>query len=185
MSEITFGGLATGLDTAAIITQLMTLERRPIFRLEDKQQAYESQASKWRSVKSRLSSLTDKVSALGERKDVLSTTVSSSDEKVFTATSLGGAPLGATEVNVTSLAQAERTYSDAFSASDTAGLFGTGTLSITVGSDAAVDVTIDGTDTLQSVVDKINASDADVSAGVLFDGTNYRPRSRCRSPAAG
>ena len=77
---------------------------------------------------------------------------------------------------MTSLAQAERTYSDAFSASDGAGLFGTGTLSITVGSEAAVDVTIDGTDTLQSVADKINTSGANVSAGVLFDGTNYRLR---------
>lgn len=174
--DITFGGLATGLDTSAIISQLMTLERRPIFRLEDKQQAYNSQASKWRSVKSRLSALSDKVGALDGRDDVLSTTVSSSDEKVFTATSFGNAPLGPTEVHVTSLAQAERTYSNAFSASDGAGLFGTGTLSITVGSEAAVDVTIDGTDTLQSVADKINTSGANVSAGVLFDGTNYRLR---------
>lgn len=174
--EITFGGLATGLDTSAIINQLMSLERQPIYRLEDKQKTYETQASRWRGVQSKLNALTDKMGALGERDDVLSNTVSSSDEKVFTATSLGGAPLGPTEVHVTSLAAAQRTYSDAFGAADTAGLFGSGTLTITAGSDDPVDVTIEATDTLESVVDKINASGADVSAGILFDGTNYRLR---------
>ena len=33
--SITFGGLATGLDTNAIVDQLMAIERQPITRLEE------------------------------------------------------------------------------------------------------------------------------------------------------
>ena len=32
--SITFGGLATGLDTNSIVKELMTLERQPINRLQ-------------------------------------------------------------------------------------------------------------------------------------------------------
>jgi len=37
--SITFSGLATGLDTDKIITQLMEIERMPIDRLEAKKKA--------------------------------------------------------------------------------------------------------------------------------------------------
>ena len=39
MAEITFGGLATGLPTDDIVTQLMDVERMPIDRLETKKEA--------------------------------------------------------------------------------------------------------------------------------------------------
>ncbi len=174
--DIVFGGLATGLDTGAIIQQLMGLERRPISALQTKQRTYNTQASKLRSLKTKLTTLKEKADALGGRGDVLTTKVSSSDEKVFTATSFGGAPLGPTSLHVTSLAMAEKTYSNTFAAKDVEGAAGTGTLSIQVGTDASVDVTIEATDTLETIVSKINSSDADVSAGMVFDGTDYRIR---------
>ena len=37
-----------------------------------------------------------------------------------------------------------------------------------------MDITVDGTDTLDSVAAKINSSGARVNAAVIFDGTNYR-----------
>lgn len=173
---ITFSGLATGIDSAGIISQLMSYERRPISRLQSKQKAYDSQASKLKSLSTKLKALQDAAKDLGDRDDVLTAKVSSSDEDVFTARSVGGAPVGPTSLHVTSLATNEKTYSDAFSAKDQTGLFGTGTLSIQVGAATAVDVTIAADDTLDSVVGKINASGAGVSAGVVFDGTNYRLR---------
>jgi flagellar hook-associated protein 2 len=51
---------------------------------------------------------------------------------------------------------------------------GTGTLTIQVGTNTAVNVTIDGTNnTLAGIAQAINDADADVTAGVINDGTNY------------
>ncbi|HBQ14986.1 MAG: hypothetical protein EVA89_11105 [Sandaracinaceae bacterium] len=176
MPAITFSGLSTGLDTAGIISQLMQLERMPVDRLETKKKNYDSQASKFRSLETKLKSLQDAAKKLGKPEDVLTTKVSTSDEKVFTATSSGGAAVGPTDIHVTSLAKVEKTYSNTFADKTATGAFGTGTLTLQVGSGDPVDITVDGTDTLESVVGKINGSGADVTAGLMFDGTNYRLR---------
>ncbi len=177
LAPITFSGLATGLDSAGIIDQLLQLERIPVQRLQDRQQVYSTQASKYRTLETKLKKLQDAAGNLGNRDDVLTTKVASSDTSVFTATAASGSPaVGSTSVQVTSLATAEKTYSDAFAAKDTAGLFGTGTLNLQVGTDTAVDITVDATDTLESVASKINASGADLTAGLIFDGTSYRLR---------
>ncbi|MGE0791464.1 MAG: flagellar filament capping protein FliD [Sandaracinaceae bacterium] len=173
---ITFNGLATGLDTASIISQLMQIERQPITRLEDKKATNNTKVSKLRSLQTKLTALSKAAEKLGDRPTVLGTKVSSSSESVFTAKALGGAPVGPSSVHVTRLAKAEKTYSDAFTAKDQTGLFGSGTLTIAVGSEDPVDITVEATDTLESIATKINSSGASVTAGVLFDGTTYRLR---------
>lgn len=177
-SGISFSGLATGIDSASIISQLMQLERQPINRLQDKQRIYDSQASKLRSFESKLKALQDAAEKLGEADGIRPMQVSSADESVVKATVTSGAVVGPTEINVTSLAASEKTFSNGVSDS-TAALLSSGqssTLSITVGSDTTVDISIDDTDTLETVVGKINDSDADVTAGIVFDGTDYRIR---------
>lgn len=176
VGNITFSGLASGIDSASIIDQLISLERQPIRRLEQQQRTYDGQASKLRSMISKLESLRDAASGLEDRDDVLTSQATSSDEAVFRASVTGAPATGASSVHVTTLATAERTYSNTFAAKDQTGLFGTGTLSIQVGGDAAVDVTVDGSDTLESVVGKINGAGAAVSAGLVFDGTDWRIR---------
>jgi len=176
MPSITFSGLSTGLDTGGIISQLMQLERVPVTRLQDKKKAYDSQANKFRSLETKLKALQDAAAKLEDPEDVLTTKVRSSDEDVFTATSSGGAAVGPTSVHVTSLATVEKTYSNPFADQTATGAFGTGTLTLQVGSGDPVDITIDADDTLESVVGKINGSGADVTAGLMFDGTNYRLR---------
>jgi len=48
---------------------------------------------------------------------------------------------------------------------------GSGTISITVGTDTAVEVNVAATDTLQDIANNINESDANVTASVVDDGT--------------
>jgi len=176
LPSITFSGLATGIDSASIIDQLIAAERQPIVRLQQRQQVFDTQANKLRSLQSKLEALQSAATELGERDDVLASQVSSSDEGVFTASIHGAAALGPTSIHVDRLASAQKTYSDAIGAADTSGLFGTGTLTLAVGDDDPIDVTIEATDTLESVASKINSSGADVTAGVVFDGTDYRLR---------
>ncbi len=131
-------------------------------------------SSRLGTIKTRLESLQTAGEGMDSLDEILGAVVRSSDETRVTATATGDAPLGTYQLEVTQLAAAERTYSDTFAASDSSGLFGTGTFSIQVGADAAVDITVDGTDNLNSVASKINSSGANVKAAVIFDGSNYR-----------
>jgi len=172
--DVFFSGLATGLDTTALIDNLVAVERLPIRRLETQRRGIQTQRSRFEQIQAQLEDLRSAAGALGSRDDVLSSKVTSSNEDAVEVGSLGASTLGSFAVDVQQLARAERTYSNAFSSRETAGLFGTGSITIQVGSEDAVTIDVDGTDTLESVVSKINESGASVSAGILFDGTDYR-----------
>ncbi|MGF1468330.1 MAG: flagellar filament capping protein FliD [Sandaracinaceae bacterium] len=176
MASITFSGLATGLDTTALIESLLQVERVPIQRLEDQKAALSSQSSKLGSLRTRLKSLESAMEDLTDREDLLAARVSTSDETVARATVSGEPTLGGIDLEVTALAQATRIYSDGVAAPDQAGLLGAGTITIQVGADAPVDVVVDAADTLETLAGKIDDSGAGVSAAVIFDGTSYRLR---------
>lgn len=179
MSNITFSGLASGLDTNSLIAGLVNAERAPITRLQAKQSLIDSKSRKLTTLKTRLDDLRTAALALDSRSEAMPTKAKSADESVLVATGSGGASLGRFDVRVERLASAPKVYSNGFSARDATGLFGTGTLSLAVGSSTA-NLTIDGTDTLDSVVSKVNNAGLGLTAGVLFDGTQYRLRSRAR-----
>ena len=52
--SISFGGLATGLDTNAIVSELMSLERRPITRLEGEKNYLNSRLKAFQDFDSKL-----------------------------------------------------------------------------------------------------------------------------------
>jgi flagellar hook-associated protein 2 len=170
----TFSGLASGIDSAALIKAMVAQRQVPMTRLTAQQTANNSQSKKLTDIKSKLTALQTATKALDSRTETLTNKVSSSDEKVMKVEAQGGASMGSFKVKVTSLARAERTYSDGFSSSNTAGIIGRGTLGITVGGKPAVDISVTAEDTLESLVKKINASGADVTAGVIKEGANYR-----------
>jgi flagellar hook-associated protein 2 len=170
----TFSGLASGIDSAALIKSMMTIANQPVTRLQAKQSVNSSMSKKFTDIKAKMVALQTAAKALDTRNEAMVNKASSSDDKILAVTAAGGASLGAFDIEVTSVAKAERTYSDPLGASNQAGLFGTGTLSIQVGSGSAVDVTIDTQDTLSSVASKINTANAGVTAGIVYDGSQYR-----------
>ncbi len=157
-----------------MIRQLVQLERLPIGRIQDRQQDLKTQQAKFNDLKNLLNTVRDKAKALDELGEIMTTKVASADETVVKATATGDAALGRYAINITSLATAERTYSDPFASKVATGLFGTGTISIQVGTDDAVEIEVEADDTLETVAAKINSSDAEVTAGVIFTGTQYR-----------
>jgi flagellar hook-associated protein 2 len=169
-SPVTFSGLASGIDSAALIDALVKSASTPITGLQADQKANTSQSSKISDIKTKLTALQTAAQALDSKSETLGNKSSSSDEKALTVTAAGGASMGTFKVQVTSLASAERTYSDKVSASDKTGLFGTGTLTMQVGTGEPVSMIVSETDTLASVAKKINASGAQVTAGVFSDG---------------
>ena len=61
---ITFGGLASGLDTQAIISALVAVEERPIFQMEKTKKSLDEQKSLFGNLNYLLDKLTDAARSL-------------------------------------------------------------------------------------------------------------------------
>lgn len=166
--SITFGGLATGIDTASLIDGLVNAEKAGAA-------PYTKQQTNLSAQKTIVGNLSTALGALGSLADdwnVGSTelsprTATASDSHVTVAVSSAAAAV-THAVRVEQTATSQVTTSNTF-ASDTAGIAGAGTL--TLGS-ATVNYT--SGDSLSAIAAKINNAKAGVSASVLNDGTTYR-----------
>lgn len=166
--NISFGGLATGLDTNAIISALLAVEQVPIDMMIQNKGVYQSKISAFDTFKSHLDALQSAADDLKEDTDFKVFSVTSNMEDVVTGTASKYAIAGNYTIDVTSLATYDQWASDGLSSSDVS--VGSGTLSITVAG-VQTDITIDpGEDTLTEVATAINASDAEVTASVINTG---------------
>ncbi len=180
----TFSGLASGIDTAALIKASVQVAQGPINRLQAQKAAYNVQSKKLTDIKTKLTTLQTAAKALDTRTDALLNKAVTSDDKVLKVKAAGGSSLGNFELTVTSVAKPGRNYTDPVAAADQASLFGTGVLSIQIGSGTPVDITVDINDTLESVVGKINGAEAGVTAGLTASGAGYRIQVSGNAPGA-
>lgn len=172
MSTIQITGLASGLDVNTIIDSLVKAESVPITQLTTKKTNVEAASSTLTAIETKLSTLRTAASALADPVQFSSYSTKSSDTAIVATVSGSPAP-GSFDVSVSQIASEQRTYSDK-QGSSTADLNLSGTLSIQVGAKAAVDVTVDATDSLTEIAAKINQTGERLSASVIFDGTDYR-----------
>jgi flagellar hook-associated protein 2 len=170
---ISVGGLASGLDTDSIISQLMEIEQQPIIVLQQEEAFYQTKISAFGTLKGALSSLQSAVTSLKDTDSFISLTASSGNSSVLSVAASEDAEPGNYQVTVTALAQAHQVRSASFSGSDQ--VVGTGTLTLQVGTGTAVDIEIDSDhETLAGIATAINDADAGVTAGVINDGSgNY------------
>jgi flagellar hook-associated protein 2 len=164
MPGISFGGLASGLDTDAIVSALMKVERRPLDVLNTRQGQLSAARNTINQISTRLGTLSTAAKALSTTDGFTSTTASSSDPAIV-ANASGGASPGAYDVKVLALAREQRTYSTAF-ASEVDDLSITGTLDLSVAGTSA-SLTIDPEDSLAEIATKINGAGLRVSASVI------------------
>jgi len=168
-----FSGLASGIDSSALITGLVGIARAPIARLQKAQSTLKIQAARVDDLSTKLSALGTAARALDTSDEVLSSKATSADDAIVKVSSGSGAAPGSYDIHITSLAQATRVYANPVAAKDQAGLFGAGTLSITIGT-TTTDIDVTAADTLASVAGKINDAGIDATAGLFFDGSNWR-----------
>lgn len=163
-SGISFSGLGSGVDTNAIVTQLMQLERIPITKTERAKTALKSKQSVVQELNTLLKALRDKALALKDATAFNVKTATTSDPSVASATSTSLAATGSYNVTVTALSKAHTMASAAPSP-----VMSNDTLHITVGA-TTVDVAALATDSLQGLADKINsATNTPVAASVVND----------------
>ena len=173
MPVASFSGLASGIDSTALISGLVGIARQPITRLQKEQSTLSQQAARVDDLRSKLSTFRTAAQALNSTQEVLATKASSADATIVKVTAGADATTSAYDIHVTSLATSTRAYANPVAAKDQTGLFGTGTLSLTIGT-TTTDITVDASDTLASVAGKINDADIGAVAGLFFDGTNWR-----------
>jgi flagellar hook-associated protein 2 len=129
---ISFGGLASGLDTKAIIAALVGVEERPIRLLEQKKTLINKQKTLYGDLRGLLDKLSTAAKALKTTQDFLSMKAASDDETALTAEASPSATPGTYTVRVNSLAKAQ-VNSSTGSASRTANLGGPASIELQVG----------------------------------------------------
>ncbi|NOQ50668.1 MAG: flagellar filament capping protein FliD [Desulfuromonadaceae bacterium] len=168
--SITFGGLATGIDTESIITELMKIERFPIDRLEKDQAYYKSRLDAFSKLDEKLKSFLEKAEAIDTSIELNSAAVLSSSEENLSVTAGNNAGLGSYQVTVVDLAQQQKDVSQGY-VDKAASTFGTGTINLTVDG-VANSISIDATNnSLEGIASAINDADLGVSAAIINDGT--------------
>lgn len=160
---ISFGGLASGLDTRAIISALVAVERRPINALEQKKTALGKQKSLFGDLRGLLDKLTTAAKALKTTTDFLQMKAASDDENVLTATASSSATPGSYTLRVVALAKAQISSTNG-SASATTDLGGPASLQIDVGGNTHL-ISVDDPN-LNSIAAAINAHDDTNQMGV-------------------
>lgn len=170
---VTLPGLASGLDTNALVTSLVSSQQKPLTALQTKQRNVDQATTTVTSFSSKLASLASAARALDTSAEFNSTSASTSDTTSVVASSAGGALAGGYDVRVTQLAREQRTQSNTFASnSDTLGL--SGDINISVGGASPVTVSLTSGDTLTDVAARISSSGARLNASVIYDGSRYR-----------
>ena len=150
MTGIQITGLASGLDTESIISQLMSIESQGRTRVARQQVTIQARQDTLRSIDTKLTNL--KLATTDLRSSLLWTTsqsATSSNDTVLSTRMTGAAAPGAATINVQNLASAEQ--------HTIAGDAVTGTITITAG--AGTPETYDSYTSLDDLVSQINAKD--------------------------
>ena len=181
MSTISSPGLASGVDIKSIVSQLVALERAPVQTLKTEANSIQSKLSVYGTIKSMVSGLGDAAAKLSTASGWNAVTATSSNTAAVGVTAAAGAASTSISIEVQQLAKAQSTASAAIPVGSS---MGSGSLSIqlggwsgntfTPGAGAAVNVTVEATDTLTQIAAKINGAGAGVSATVLRDASGER-----------
>ena len=183
MATITIGGLATGLDTDSIVTQLVALERqRGIGTLQTQKTDANTRRIALQTFNGKVAAFLTAIKKLKDPADVLIRKASSSNESVLTATAGSGAHSGSTEITVNHLARpAIATSANGKAAATSTVATGSGTFAFRVGPTGTVQtVNVDATTTLEGLASAITALDAGANASVVNVGTTGSPDFRLR-----
>jgi flagellar hook-associated protein 2 len=172
MSVISSLGVGSGLDLNSLVGQLVDAERLPQQnRLDRREAELQAQFSAFGSLKSNLSTLDSALSKLQFLNEGRSGASSNSD--IITARIDSTAAVGEYRIEVSELARGESRASNPVA--DPESTLGTGTFSLQVGSDTAVEITVAaGSNDLFGVRNAINDAGAGVRASIVNDASGSR-----------
>ena len=162
MASFSSPGIGSGLDVAGIVSQLVAAERAPTqTRLDQREAQALAKLSALGTVKGAVGTFQSVLEPLLELETFQGRTTRSDNEEIFTATADSNAAPGRYGIEVISLASGSKIRSDAFAAPDT--VVGSGTLTISSGSETFTVDVASPTDTLVEIAGAINDSEFNTS----------------------
>lgn len=190
---VTATGLGSGLDIPGLVTQLVSAERAGSdLQLNRQSSKLNAKLSAFGSLKSSISGFKSSLGSLNSLSSYDKKTVSLSSSDAFTAVATSTAVANSYNVEVQKLAATHALASGSFADSDTTPV-GTGTLTFRFGnvdyngvsgnvdgftlneSSKITTLTIDSSNnTLEGIMQAVNAADFGVKASVVNDGNGYR-----------
>ena len=174
-SSSTSGGLGAGIDVSALVQASLAPQQAELAVLQGDQTTITNQQTALNSFNNDIQTLQNAVFALTDPAGQLTNvSATSSNSAVLTASATAGTPSGSHTITVTSLASTSSAYSNAVATSSTP--LATGTLSIQVGTNTAVPITIGNTNnTLDGLAQTINnTANIGVTASVITDANGAR-----------
>ncbi len=171
---ITFNGLASGLNTDQLITDLVRFSQKRIDTLQSRERVETSRQTALQGIETRIQTLQTQTAKLGRPQGSIfdRKTVSSSEATLVTAAAGSSAAAGTTSLRVLSLAQKHQVASQGFD--DPTSEITQGTFQIQSGTKTAT-ITIDSTNnTVRGLAKAITNADIGVSASVISDGSDSR-----------
>ena len=179
MAGLSSPGIGSNLDVNGIVTQLTSLERRPILNLQVKASTLQAKLSGIGQLQGAMGGLQDAAKKLGTASTYEGMNVTSSDSASVTAALASGSTpaLGSFSVGVTSLAAGQTLVSGSgqfTAATHTLGEWKPGDVFEPKSGSTPATVTIAAGDSLTAIRDKINAVNAGVSASLVTDASGVR-----------
>jgi flagellar hook-associated protein 2 len=188
MATISSLGIASGIDSNSIVSQLVALEKIPLTALQMQATVDNAQITAFGQMQSEFSALADAANAMVPATAWQAKTASSSNTSAATITADTTANATSFSLDVDALAKGQSVASGQITSG---GYVGSGTLTIQLGTwtpasgstsaafaanstQPAISVAVTGTDTVATIASKINAANTGVVATAFNDGTHDR-----------
>ncbi len=176
---ITAAGVGSGLDVESIVGQLMSLERRPLMALQQREVEHHSELSAFGRLKGAISSFKTAMEGLGDVEKFQIFSASSSDSEVLSAAAGSSSAQGVFSIDVTRLAQNHKLAGAQVDNADTTTFGGTAgdelriDLGSVIGGDA-LEIDLSSAKTLEEIRDAINSAEGNpgITASLLNVGEN-------------
>jgi len=141
-APVSFTGIASGINSTSIIQAEQAPQTAVINEYQSQVGTYTDANTAWQTILTDLQGIGSQVTTLQDPLTFQAMGVQSSNSGVLTATASSGAPAGSYQLTVSSLAQGQESVSTGSVSDPTALDFGTGTLSIQVGTGSPTSITI-------------------------------------------
>ena len=175
VGSFNIGGLASGLDTNSILSQLMQIERTPVVQLQNRQTQLQKVETAWSNIVTKLSALRGSIDAIRDTSKFAGlATATSSNTDALTVAVTGSPTPGSVQLVVEQLAYAaQRASGDTEGFTSLDSTMGTRQLTIHAGGEDYVVNPVSADTTLSEFVGQINRSGAPVRAQAVQqnDGT--------------
>jgi len=175
MGELRLPGLATGIDTAALIKQMMIINSRRLASYQVKKNDFDAQTTALSELRSKVSAAKSAAHALADTDNMEIFKTTSSDTDILTLSASSNAEPGSHSIEINQLATAETWIQDTSTFDYETDYVGGGNFIYSYNHQERVITAVEDETTLQDLVNLINNDEGNpgVTASLLNQGGKY------------